>query len=675
VADRAICRWNLAQLIMATYKIHEDAASHLADLVVRAQGALAEPIEGTAKLIADIYTGRDPSAGSRAAVLGDQGLPYEQYVEATKVTTWRPPQTTANLFLSRVRQIVTALTPGVPSFDVRAMIPGAANQASDQNEITSWQVKHGGLTEAMRRTAFEGLLSPHFGTKLVIDKKAKYDYQKLSFLAVGAMDCGYEPYHRRFKWHRYDIQWGDLPDAWKPKLPSGDEPDLWATVSVTEVYHEGFKFGHKKMGDYPMSIFVNMGRAATKEPDGGIPLSALADESGEELGEYVITEDLAECPLEVASFLEPAPNEDIAPAEVLSWIPLMRMIVQTLVQINREITTKNKTVLYDKNAISDDTISLIQESVPGATIFAGVDVDDAQRGVNATMRPVEQDSVLSEYIASLNTYLSLFDDVTGVGPIDRGVPANPRKSATEASSIVAASNRRNRDRLEILARVWGTMAQKAHAFQRDVYGDFIEVPLPSGLSRVIAVPEKTAAAFTFRVDPVELGHLSKRGEVDTYFNWLTTITNTLNVFQGGMPRMVREALRRMGKAMGVEDVDLFLEMPNIEAGPEDRYIAYITGAAQEIEVHADDQHEMYIAYYSKILEKAMATANPQAGPGELRRAIDKHNTFVMQQQAAMQGQPGQAPVPGVNAEGETDNQIMAALQAGMAPPATPQTLR
>ena len=127
--------------------------------------------------------------------------------------------------------------------------------------------------------------------------------------------------------------------------------------------------------------------------------------------------------------------------------------------------------------------------------------------------------------------------------------------------------------------------------------------------------------------------------------------------------------------MGGEDVDLFLEMPNIEAGPEDRYIAYITGATQEIEVHADDQHEMYIAYYSKILEKAMATANPQAGPGELRRAIDKHNTFVMQQQAAMKGQPGQAPVPGVNAEGEADNQIMAALQAGMAPPATPQTLR
>ena len=655
---------------MASYKINEAAASKLADLVTEAHTALDESINGTAKLVADIYTGRDPSAGSKAIILGDQGIPYEQYIDATKVTTWRPPQTTANLFLSRIRQIVTALTPGVPSFHVQAQVPGASNQADDQNEITQWQVKHGELNEAMRRTAFEGLLSPHFGTKLVINKDAEYDYEKIKFLAVGASDCGYEPFHRRFKWHRYDMQWADLPKAWRPDLSPGDERNDWDIVSVTEVYHEGFRFGAKELGKYPMSVYVQMGQ----QDDKPRTLFDANRNTGFAIGEYVTTEDLAECPLEVESFLEPAPNEDIAPAEVLSWIPLMRMIVQTLVQINREITTKNKTVLYDKNAISDDTISLIQESVPGATIFAGVDVDDAQRGVNATMRPVEQDSVLGEYIASLNTYLSLFDDVTGVGPIDRGVPANPRKSATEASSIVAASNRRNRDRLEILARVWGNMAKKAHCFQPEVYGDYVEIPLPSGLTRVIAVPKKHPAAFAFRVAPVELGHLNKRGEVDTYFNWLTTVTNVLSTFQGAMPRMVRESLRRMGKAMGVEDVDLYLDAPNIEQGPEDRYIAHITGATPEIEVHPDDQHEMYIAYYSKILEKAMVTMNPQASPGELRRAIDKHNTFVMQQQQAMGGQPGQAPIPGVNAEGQADNQILAALQAGMAPPASPQTL-
>ena len=659
----------MAVVIMASYKINEEAAARLADLVTEAHTALDDSISGTAKLIADIYTGRDPSAGSKSIILGDQGIPYAQYIDATKATTWRPPQTTANLFLSRIRQIVTALTPGVPSFHVQAQVPGASNQADDQNEITQWQVKHGGLNEAMRRTAFEGLLSPHFGTKLVIDKGAEYDYEKIKFLAVGASDCGYEPFHRRFKWHRYDKQWAELPEGWRPKLSPGDKPNDWDIVSVTEVYHDGFRFGAKNIGKYPMSVYVSMG----ERTDGPRKLET-SKSTGLSLGNYVITEDLAECPLEVASFLEPAPNEDIAPAEVLSWIPLMRMIVQTLVQINREITTKNKTVLYDKNAISDDTISLIQESVPGATIYAGVDVDDAQRGVNATMRPVEQDSVLGEYIASLNTYLSLFDDVTGVGPIDRGVPANPRKSATEASSIVAASNRRNRDRLEILARVWSNLARKAHCFQPEVYGDYVEVPLPSGMTRVIAVPKKHAAAFAFRVDPVELGHLSKRGELDTYFNWLTTLTNVLSTFQGAMPRMVRESLRRMGKAMGVEDVDLYLDAPSIEEGPEDRYIAHITGSTPEIEVHADDQHEMYIAYYSKVLDKAMASMNPQASPGELRRAIDKHNTFAMQQQQAMSGQPGQAPVPGVNAQGEADNQIMAALQAGIAPPASPQTL-
>ena len=113
------------------YKINEEAASKLADLVAQAHTDLDESINGTAKLIADIYTGRDPSAGSRAIVVGDQGLPYDEYIDATKATTWRPPQTTANLFLSRIRQIVTALTPGVPSFHVQAQIPGASNQADD----------------------------------------------------------------------------------------------------------------------------------------------------------------------------------------------------------------------------------------------------------------------------------------------------------------------------------------------------------------------------------------------------------------------------------------------------------------------------------------------------------------------------------------------------------------
>jgi len=159
--------------MVKSYRITEEAAAELHSLVTQSQTDINESISGTAKLVADIYTGRDPSAGSRAVIVGDQGLPYDQYIDATKATTWRPPQTTANLFLSRVRQIVTALTPGVPSFHVQAMVPGASHQAEDQNEITNWQVKHGGLTEAMRRTAFEGLLSPHFGTKIVVDKKAK----------------------------------------------------------------------------------------------------------------------------------------------------------------------------------------------------------------------------------------------------------------------------------------------------------------------------------------------------------------------------------------------------------------------------------------------------------------------------------------------------------------------
>ena len=103
----------------------------------------------------------------------------------------------------------------------------------------------------------------------------------------------------------------------------------------------------------------------------------------------------------------------------------MRMIVQTLVQIDREVRTSNNTILYDKNAISDDAIQAARNVSPGGTVFIGVDADDNTRGVNATMRPVEQSTVLNEYLAALQTYMRLFDDVTGVSPSDRGHGIQP----------------------------------------------------------------------------------------------------------------------------------------------------------------------------------------------------------------------------------------------------------
>ena len=217
------------------------------------------------------------------------------------------------------------------------------------------------------------------------------------------------------------------------------------------------------------------------------------------------------------------------------------------------------------------------------------------------------------------------------------------------------------------------MARVHQAYQPLIYGDRLEIPLPTGLSRIIPVPDPVASKFTFRVDATDIGHLSRRGELDTYFNWLTTLTNVYGTFQGAMPRMIRESLRRMGKAMGIEDVDIFLDAPVIEVGPEERYIEHLqTGAP--IPVDTDDQHELYISYYDKMVARAVANFLPEASVGALRRAIDEHNMHLQRASLANMQQQNQAPVPGVSAQGQVDNQIAAAMQAGMAPPATPQTL-
>jgi len=650
------------------FRIEEDAARELAALVNSASDAISGPLEGNERLIADIYTGRDP-LGRVGGLIGEQGVAAHLLNNPTEVGSWRPPETTANLFLSRIRQIVTNLTPGVPSFRVKARVPGSAHLADKQNMLTRIQTDQGKLREAMRRAAFVGLVSPYFGVKLTYDKKEKIPYLRTKYLAVEPRDCGYEPFHRRFAWHAYDMQYADLPDDWKPDHKGEEEPKPWSIARVTEVYHDGFKHGapKKSFGHCPMSIFVNIGEP--KSADIALLPNAEKDDS---LGEYMTTEALPACPIVMGNFLDPAPGEDVPAAEVLSWIPLMRMIVQTLVQIDREIRTLNKTVLYDKNAISDDALQVVKHVAPGGTVFVGVDPDDNTRGVNATMRPVEQSAVLGEYLAALNTYMQLFDDVTGVSPADRGVPANPRKSATEAAAITDASSKRNQDRLEVMALVWTRLAQVGFKYQRDIFGPTVDVPLDNGVIKTIHVPDPIVACFSFDVDPVELGHLSNQGDIQALMQWLTVTTNTQQTFAQGMPRMTREALRRLGNAMGIEDADLFLDAPIIELGPEERYIRHLQTQAP-IAVYEDDQHDMYMAYYTKMQDAALSRGDSEIALMELRQAIDMHRMFAARRQDVINPAQMGEIIPGIGAgTGEVDNNLQAALASGGVPSAVPQ---
>lgn len=651
------------------YKLPEDAAMALQALLQESADALHEPLTGNERLINDIYTGRDPLGGAANLIIGEQGIPAHTIPDALATYSWRPPETTANLFLSRIRQIVANLTPGIPSFRAKARVPGAAHLADEQNRLTRIMTDHGDLRAAMRKAAFTGLLSPYFGVKVTYDDQEKVPYNRVKYSAVEARDCGYEPFHRRFSWHSYDMQWGDLPDHWRPDTHGQDDPVDWEIVRVTECYHENFMHGTKgKSNHCPMSIFVTR----NKRKDPSISEINLTEDIENPVGTYVITETIPACPLVIGNFLDAAPSEDVPAAEVLSWIPLMRMIVQTLVQIDREVRTSNNTILYDKNAIQDDAIQAVRSVVPGGTVFIGVDADDNTRGVNATMRPVEQSTVLNEYLAALQTYMRLFDDVTGVSPSDRGIAANPRKSATEAAAITDAASKRNQDRLEIMAGMWTKVAQIGFKFQRKIFGKTVDVPLENGVIRTIRVPDPATACFSFDVDPVELGHLSNAGDIQALMQWLTVTTNAQQAFQGGIPRMTREALRRLGNAMGIEDADIFLDAPTIELGPEERYIRHLQ-TQEPIMVFEDDQHDMYVAYYAKMQEAAVNRNADEFEIMALRQALDMHRMYAARRAQVINQSGGGDIIPGVGAgPGEIDNNMMAALATGQTPQAMPQ---
>ena len=640
-------------------KLSPNAAQALQESMEQAKG-LFDPVFGeTADLIADIYTGRDPNSGSIVTYLNQTGDIPINHIEATKTVgqRWSPPETTANLFLSRVRTLVSSLVAAKPTFMVKARNHGAVRMAEHQNAITEWQTDHGGLVEAMDRAAFIGLISPFFAIKMVPCKEEKEDYKKVKFETLNPTQCGYEPHYRRYLWHTYDKPWGELPKSWRPKGVK-DKQD-WDMVRVTEVYHPGGWDPERGKPGVPLSIWVNCDANSAPE-------ESKRDTAG--FGNYVVTERTRECPIVIEAFLEPALGEDIPPPEALSWLPVLRMIVQLLVQIDKEIKTTNKVVLFDKNKISGESIQEIITGNPGANIYIGVDSDDTDNGVNATMRPVERDDVLGNYLATLQQYMALLDDVIGIGPQERGIPAQPRKSATEAQAITAVSSRQNRQRLKIISRAFSKLARVAHAYQRELYGKTLEIPVTVGqrlLTKRLPVPDPREAAYTFDVDPIELEALSRRGEIDSLTFITQLIGQQMANFGGRMPALVREMVRRLAKLSGVSDADVLLNVPSLDTSPEERLIEHAM-SGEPLPVLDSDQHAMFFAYYDQLLQKVVSNPVLAQGAmdiGEIQIARDKHQLALQRQE---QRQLGMAAQGTVGAQ-VTDNAAAPSLAAGAAP--------
>ena len=642
-------------------KLNEEQASALKELVAKAMKDVRPNITANQDIIADLYTGRDP--GGNEVALPEGGVPWNELPEM--VGGHEAPDTTANLFLSRLRQIVVSTTPGHPNFEISPLVAGAAHLVETQQTITDAMLRQTNIEETFERAAFLGPTQNYFGIKLVPNLSSESIADRLQFEAIEAEFCGFEPHARRFTWHTYNKQWGKLPKAQRPVIKPGmRKMNDWDMVSVTEVYHEGLSMG--KQYEYPMSTFVNLEghiwERRRKTP---------------RLGDYVGTEGIPAPVLVIDRYLDPAPREDVAPAEVSSWVPLMRQIVQVLVQIVREINSTNSEILYDADAIPADIIDHVRRVAGGKKVYIPVNVNDAQRGVNSTMRPVERNTPLGDYLATLRMLLALFDDVTGVGPLDRGAPANPEKSATEAAQLSAAADRRNQDRMRVLARMWGKMATLTFRWQRLLYGARIEIPTASGITRQYLVPDPIASRLAFQVNIAELSNKSRAQQMNTLMTAHTLLVNDATGLQDpNALRMVGESRRRLLKALGWVDVDLYDSAILGEQGPLERYTeALETGMT--LPVYEDDKHDVFIAAYMKILSRAMATENPEVPVAQLQLAIEEHQLYLQQQQEQLAAQAGEsaAPVPGVGATGQIDNQVAAQMAAGMTPEQTPQTVQ
>jgi len=660
---------------LPSYELTDSEATALKAAVQESLKETSQALQSWNRLCADMYSGRDPSTGAGLAPIfaNGNGDPTEINLGAsfdissgfpsdTSAADVRLPKVGANLILSRIRQRVTATTPGIPRLQATAITDGAVRLTENQQDIFDSLLPSSNIEDAMERVAFLLPTQSYVGLVLKTNHAADHPTRSFGFEAVESSHCGYEPYLNRFQWYTYSVQFGSLDKSVQDTLLSDstpeDAPEPWSLVGVTEVYHAGFSMDTDRHtgAQVPASLYVRL--------EGDIWHRRKVNP---ELGKYVHTQILRGPVLAIAGGLDPAPNEAVPMPEVLSWLPLMRSIGVTLQMIQSEVQNGNSIVIYDEEALRK-VIHMVANAKPGQRIYLPAVFDPMDsNGVSNRMRPIEQNSTLPDLIATLNLQLALFDDVTGVGPLDRGSAVNPEKSATEASALVAASSRRNADAIKTQARLWSECARLLMLHQRDLFGDTIRIPQAGALVKELRVPDPLEAPMNLRVDPVAFENQGRQGKIDTEMLVLTTLTNTAASLQNpNAMRMVNESLRRFLKAVGWKDADDFMDMA---ADPISRYVEAIeTGGS--IPVLQDDNHAAFITGYQKILERAAGDASRTIEVDIVSDALQRHQLLHKESSQGTR----LSPVPGVSPEGQLDNQTAASAAVGTLAAQTRQTL-
>ena len=647
------------------YKIADEAKEALGAAVRAAMLEARSRIHQDQRDVGELYTGtlsitRHMPDYER---LPAEGLPAGTPHPTTATVIGRRSTTAANLFYSRLRQVVVQTTPlGIPAWRPEALVGEAVGLVEDQQTILDSVAASSGMEYAVERIAALLPTQNWYGVRARFRSgKGPIFGAVEGWEIIEASHCGYEPHHHRFSWHTYTVQAGDAPTFLQDYIRDHLQRKSWENVTITEVFHGDFDLGVKysALPKVPTSFFVSGEEEL-------YPRKRVTPE----LGELVVTTDIPSAELYIDRALDPAPNEDLPPSEVSNWIPIYKSIIRVLDQILHEVETTNSITLYERDAFKLDVIEKIQKAPPGEKIFAPVDTQDAgaenPRGVNATMRPVERNSALSEYIATLNILLSMYDDVTGVGPLDRGLSSNPEKSATEAAGLFQAAGDRRRDRLRVIARTLAAMGYMFMARQRKLLGSTTTVVLSDTQSVDVRVPD---APMAIRLNSSALENMSRADSLEAQLTMHTTLVNDAANFQSPSAlRMLDESRRRLLKKMGWKDIDQYMDIYPDSRGPFERYIkALHTGEA--IKVLESDNHATYIQTYADI------AAQGDADEALLQAATVKHQRIAQRLQAQSQQADPQAPIPGVSATGGIDNQVAAGIGTGNLPLPTPQAVR
>lgn len=654
-------------------RLSDEAVKAAQDAVAEAMGHVQDYVTGSARRLSDLYTGR--TKGGTLLItpptLPMDGIPIQQLARELETGGYSTGTTVLNLLTSRLVQIYVAQTPGRPTLNVVPKNGAAARLAEQQDELVDFWVEGSRMEEAVRRAAWLDPLQCHVGVRLCKNPRARGPYDMVEWKVIEADDCGYEPFSRRFKWHARRVQWGSLDKDMQERILDAhpgmhETPKPWSAVALTEVFDEALALeeNDSKRKGCRVHVFANLAGKFYKDKRYKKP----------DIGTYIVTYDVRRCPLIVTSNMPTAPDEDVAPVEAAQWVGLLDAISDAAEQLRRETNSTNNVVLYDTAAFDPQQIEKFAVSPTGHQVLLGVATNGEPKGVSDRMRPVERNSIISELITSVQTYLALLDDITGVGPQDRGISVNPSKSATEAATLSASSSRRTAARLNHQANRWEEMARIMFDYQREFFGDTVETP-GNGIVRVLPVPSPEQAHYEFKVALDEMENLSRRGRLDTHMMMHTVLTRDAATFVQGVPKLVRESQRRLLKSAGWTDIDLYLDRPVIEGGPEDRYIAALE-TGKDIPVYEDDDHALFISYYGKIMERAVASGQDGVPTPALQQALQRHQTLLRARDAAaINNAANPSPVPGMSGQGEVDNAMRQQLQLGLPPQMSPQMLQ